>query len=101
MNRPEFYYLKKINVDEYAFMKDKKFISDGILSKQQIMECADFAYEMSFGNGAHRLYRSGGIHHRTAKEVFMNTFQGKTSEYALFYKWSCANTYSKSRRRWP
>lgn len=84
MNRPEFYYLKKISIDEYAFVKNKKFIPDGILNRQQIAESVGFAFDMSFGEGAHRLYRSGGTYNRTPREVFMNTFQGKISEYALY-----------------
>lgn len=40
---------------------------------------------MSFGGcGAHKSYRSGGQKNRTKGEIFINTFQGKLAEYAVY-----------------
>ena len=40
---------------------------------------------MSYGGeGAHRDSRSGGSMHRKKGQVFINTFQGKMAEYALY-----------------
>ena len=45
----------------------------------------EFAYAMSFGKqGAHRDHRSGGTHHRKNGEIFINVFQGKLSELAIY-----------------
>lgn len=84
MNEQQFYYLKKVRDDEYAFVLSKQFYCDGELEDSQVTNCFNFAYEMSFGKGEHRAYRSGGTHERTPSEIFMNTFQGKISECALY-----------------
>lgn len=45
----------------------------------------EFAYAMSFAKqGAHRDHRSGGTHHRKNGEIFINAFQGKLSELAVY-----------------
>ncbi|PKF63393.1 hypothetical protein CW745_00660 [Psychromonas sp. psych-6C06] len=45
----------------------------------------EFAYAMSFAHkGAHRDHRSGGLHHRKNGEIFINAFQGKLSELAVY-----------------
>lgn len=38
---------------------------------------------MAFGDGFHRNNRSGGNHHRSAYEVFVNTFRGKIAEFVV------------------
>lgn len=38
---------------------------------------------MSFADGHHRNYRSGGLAHRTSAEIFRDTMQGKTAEIAF------------------
>jgi len=53
--------------------------------QKTIEDVFEFAYAMSFSHqGAHRDHRSGGIHHRKFGEVFINTFQGKLSELAVY-----------------
>jgi hypothetical protein len=45
----------------------------------------EFAYAMSFTQqGAHRDHRSGGEYHRKNAEIFINAFQGKLSELAVY-----------------
>lgn len=63
----------------------KEFIRNGILSLDDVDECFEFAYGMTFGGrGAHRDHRSGGQAHRHLGEIFINTFQGKLAEFALY-----------------
>lgn len=53
--------------------------------KNTIEQVFDFAYKMSFGGkGQHRSYRSGGSKHRQNYEIFVDAFQGKLAECALF-----------------
>lgn len=68
------------------YVQDKKRFSAyaSILAKDKI-ECFEFAYGMSYEKkGAHRDSRSGGNIHRTKGQIFINTFQGKMAEYALY-----------------
>ncbi len=43
-----------------------------------------FAYAMTFGEGEHRDHRTGGTLHRKRGQIFINTFQGKLSELAVY-----------------
>ena len=62
--------------------KPKAF--QGVPVKQEhIREAFEFSYSMAFGDGFHRNKRSGGIHHRSAYEVFVNTFRGKIAEFVV------------------
>ena len=62
--------------------KTKAF--QGVPVKQEhIREAFGFSYSMAFGDGFHRNKRSGGIHHRSAYEVFVNTFRGKIAEFVV------------------
>ena len=38
---------------------------------------------MAFGDGFQRNNRSGGSHHRSSYEVFVNTFRGKIAEFVV------------------
>ncbi len=53
---------------------------------ESILEkCFDFAWDMTFGkNGEHRDHRSGGQYGRKNGEKFINTFQGKLAELAIY-----------------
>jgi len=44
----------------------------------------DFSYNMVFGSGFHRGYRTGGQHLRKKGELFCNTFQGKLAEIVVY-----------------
>jgi len=71
--------------NSYSINSKRKFNPLGQISSQDILQCFSFAYEMSFGEGGeHRLSRSGGSHRRRKGELFINTFQGKLTEFAFF-----------------
>ncbi len=62
-----------------------EFRPNGYLSDEDVSECFDFAYSMTFGdNGKHRDRRSGGQIHRKNGEIFADTFQGKLAEFAFY-----------------
>ena len=54
------------------------------LSREDVQRVIDFAYDMCFGAGHHRVHRTGGQYGRRAGEKFCNTFQGKLGEVALY-----------------
>lgn len=60
----------------------KQFQQKLSLSNTAIRKTFDFAYEMA--PEYHREYRTGGSHERKPNEIFVNTFTGKLSEFALF-----------------
>lgn len=69
----------------YRVSHKRDFVRNGILRQEDVSECFDFAYGMTFGgSGAHRDHRSGGQAHRHLGEIFINTFQGKLAEFALY-----------------
>ena len=62
-----------------------EFRPNGYLSDEDVSDCFDFAYSMTFGdNGKHRDRRSGGQVHRRNGEIFADTFQGKLAEFAFY-----------------
>lgn len=69
----------------YKFNNTKSFESLGTLKDTSIKRAFDFAYNMSFGGkGEHRHNRSGGDINRKNGEIFINTFQGKLSEFGIY-----------------
>ena len=69
----------------YIINSKREFVRNGILTQGDVSGCFDFAYGMTFGgSGAHRDHRSGGQAHRHLGEIFINTFQGKLAEFALY-----------------
>ena len=69
----------------YRVSHKRDFVRNGILRQEDVSECFDFSYGMTFGgSGAHRDHRSGGQAHRHMGEIFINTFQGKLAEFALY-----------------
>lgn len=76
----------QINNDGYYKASCKRdFKALGSLSEAEIKICFDFSYEMAFGSvGEHRQYRSGGLIKRKPGEIFINTFQGKIAEFAIY-----------------
>lgn len=69
---------------KYRINHYRPFLKDGELSNKDVMECFEFSYEMAFGEGQHRNIRSGGERKRKAGEIFIDTFQGKAAEYAMY-----------------
>lgn len=63
----------------------KKFVALRAFKSDTIIKTLDFAYDMTFGaGGVHRAHRSGGTHIRSNKEIFIDTFQGKLAEFAIY-----------------
>ena len=75
----------RIEGNNYYVQKKKHFQAYASMMAEDKRECFDFAYDMSYGKeGAHRDSRSGGTVHRKKGQIFINTFQGKMAEYALY-----------------
>ena len=71
--------------ERYNITNAKKFNSTVCFEKNILDKCFNFAYEMAFGRiGEHRAYRSGGSKNRANGEIFIDSFQGKLAEYALW-----------------
>lgn len=78
--------LRKENENKYFITKKKEFMPLPVFSKEIINAVFDFAYDMTYGKeGEHRDHRSGGQHKRRNGEIFINTFQGKLSEFGVYY----------------
>ncbi len=60
------------------------FRSENKFQNETIKKVFDFAYSMTFGDGEHRNHRTGGIINRKKGQIFINTFQGKLSELAVY-----------------
>jgi len=76
-----------MNIDgnTYTITSKRPFSPIGHINKYSVIKCFEFAFDMSFGNnGQHRDHRSGGSHNRKKGEIFVNAFQGKLSEFAIF-----------------
>jgi len=54
------------------------------INKTSVEQALDFSYNMVFGSGFHRGYRTGGQHLRKKGELFCNTFQGKLAEIVVY-----------------
>lgn len=69
---------------------DNRVRYNGIeINNDYIQEAFDFAWDMSFGRrGMHRDHRAGGRHKRKNGEIFVNTFQGKLSEFAIYQEFT-------------
>lgn len=70
--------------NSYSVIFKRKFIKLGQLENEDKVECFEFAYDMAFGAGSHRKIRSGGKKERNKGEIFINTFQGKAAEFAMY-----------------
>lgn len=78
--------LKQEDGDKYFITKKKEFAPLPPFSEQIIDAVFNFAYAMTFGKeGEHRDHRSGGQHKRRNGEIFINAFQGKLSEFGVYY----------------
>lgn len=71
--------------NNYSINNIYKWSPSGSVEEKTLEKVFEFAYEMSFGAGEHRDHRSGGSHRRKAGEIFINAFQGKISEFALYF----------------
>jgi hypothetical protein len=75
--------LKKEN-NNYYITNTKPFTSTRCFHQKSIKKVFDFAYAMTFGEGEHRDHRTGGTVNRKKGQMFINTFQGKLSELAIY-----------------
>ncbi|WP_281231617.1 hypothetical protein [Flavobacterium gelatinilyticum] len=66
------------------FITSKKAFEEKPVGAAFVKQSFDFAYEMVYGEGFHRIKRSGGQLNRTPLEIFQNTFQGKLAEIVLY-----------------
>ncbi len=87
-------YVNKLRQDANNFyIENKKYFNSGsFFSDETINNVFDFAYAMTFGDGEHRNHRTGGSMNRKKGQIFINTFQGKLSELAIY------KTFLKSNR---
>lgn len=75
----------EVETNSFYVSEKKRFSAYASMIGNDKRECFDFAYGMSYGKeGEHRDSRSGGTMHRTSGQIFINTFQGKMAEYALY-----------------
>jgi hypothetical protein len=70
--------------DNSYFITSKKSFEEHVVNPVFVKPAFDFAYEMVYGEGFHRIKRSGGQLNRTPLEIFQNTFQGKLAEIILY-----------------
>lgn len=62
-----------------------EFAPDAKLKQESIKKCLLFASEMAYGKGYHRSQSFGGAdYNRSTFEIFLNTFQGKLAELAVY-----------------
>lgn len=69
--------------NEYEIISKRPFIGLETIDEDLVKLSFDFAYEMAFGAGEHRSYRSGGAIRRKGGEIFANALQGKLAESFL------------------
>lgn len=73
------------NGNSYIINRTKPFSAIRSFKRTSIEKAFNFAYDMSFGEeGEHRSHRSGGSIRRKTGEIFINTFQGKLAEFAVY-----------------
>lgn len=76
--------LQKVDEKVYVVNNKRKFNCLGKLNLEDKTVCFEFAYEMAFGYGKHRMIRSGGKKGRREGQIFINTYQGKMAEFAVY-----------------
>jgi hypothetical protein len=73
-----------ISGGNYSVNRKISFRKLGTFKPKTVESVIDFAFNMTFGSkGEHRHTRSGGTLSRGNLEIFINTFQGKLSEFAI------------------
>jgi hypothetical protein len=79
----------------YTVNRKRPFLKTTPFRTSQVATSFDFAIDMTFGAvGEHRNHRTGGIHKRSLSEIFVDTFQGKLAEFALWNLWDDASIVS-------
>jgi len=72
------------NQGGYFITRKSPFIEGVEFKKKAIEVVFNFAYAMTFGEGEHRDHRTGGSYNRKKGQIFINAFQGKLAEIAIF-----------------
>lgn len=76
--------MHKMTVKGNSYINDfRRSFNGAPVTRDMLNDVCDFAYEMCFGAGHHRLHRTGGQVHRKGGEQFCNVFQGKLAEVVL------------------
>lgn len=78
---------KKLEEKEnnYFITSSREYKKISSFKKETVEKAFNFAYDMTFGKtGEHRDHRSGGSVKRKNGEIFINTFQGKLAELAVY-----------------
>ena len=71
--------------NDFYINNKKTFSVRARISADDLRASFTFAHSMTFGKtGEHRDHRSGGTHRRKNGELFINTFQGKIAEFAVY-----------------
>lgn len=75
----------EVQDNSYHVQDKKRFLAYARMLTDDKNDCFDFAYGMSYGReGEHRAHRTGGTLQRTKGQIFINTFQGKMAEFAVY-----------------
>jgi len=77
--------------NSYFIENKKPFGSGSSFHNETLEKVFNFAYAMTFGDGEHRDHRTGGVMNRKKGQIFINTFQGKLAElaiYNIFFKYN-------------
>lgn len=68
------------------FINSKVIFNPKPVKPSIINKSFQFAYEMAFGEGHHRVHRTGGTEQRSTLDIFRNTLQGKIAEAVVHEK---------------
>lgn len=75
--------LTQIGEGEYRTNYIKR-LSPIYLPEEDVQDCMEFAYDMTFGKvGQHRNIANGSSYQRSDSEIFANVLQGKVGEFAV------------------
>ena len=75
----------EIETNKYYVQDRRRFLAYASMFTEDKDKCFRFAYDMTYGGqGQHRDHRTGGTENRTKGQIFINTFQGKMAEFALY-----------------
>ena len=88
--------------NSYYVEHKKEFRLNSPLKEETIKQVFDFAYSMTFGkDGEHRDHRTGGELNRKKGQIFINTFQGKLAELAVYNAFHTLNPNAYKRLSSP
>ena len=87
--------------NKYFIGSDKHFQNGNTFKNETIKKVFDFSYAMAFGDGKHREHRSGGSMNRKKGQIFINTFQGKLSELAIYKRFKVSNSVAYNKLSLP